>query len=357
MRASGAPLADPPANSGGHPRPGPADGPGERSAVAGRPIILLYNSAWGRWPDGSCATADCEFTTDRSRLPEAQAVVFHVPTLTAVERVPKYPGQLWVAWCMESAVTCPRLADGAFMRHFEVGMTYQRDAAVWTPYINPAVAAALIRPPRPKTAAASAVYLQSSRVNASGRVQYVAELMKRVKVDSYGAVLRNRAWPFEDAGQQSKLDLIASYKFTLAFENSVARDYVTEKFYDPLIAGSVPVYLGAPNVADFAPADGCFINAADFGGPAELAAHLNRLSENDTAYSQYLRWKSSGLDERFVRLVEPLARTPLERLCVVVRDHGHRPMPIGGRPTRPLAPSWRDSLARMLSRLGRTVRR
>src|SRR5512144_470109 len=86
MRASGAPLADPPANSGGHPRPGPADGPGERSAVAGRPIILLYNSAWGRWPDGSCATADCEFTTDRSRLPEAQAVVFHVPTLTAVER-------------------------------------------------------------------------------------------------------------------------------------------------------------------------------------------------------------------------------------------------------------------------------
>lgn len=38
----------------------------------------------------------------------------------------------------------------------------------------------------------------------------------------------------------------------MAFENVIAMDYVTEKFYDPLIAGSVLVYLGAPNIADFA---------------------------------------------------------------------------------------------------------
>lgn len=42
-------------------------------------------------------------------------------------------------------------------------------------------------------------------------------------------------------------------KFTLAFENSRARDYVTEKFFWPIDAGSIPIAYGAPNVALFAP--------------------------------------------------------------------------------------------------------
>ena len=43
-----------------------------------------------------------------------------------------------------------------------------------------------------------------------------------------------------------KLPLFARYKFALALENSLAHDYVTEKFYQPLLAGAVPIYLGVP---------------------------------------------------------------------------------------------------------------
>ena len=56
-----------------------------------------------------------------------------------------------------------------------------------------------------------------------------------------------------DKGSATKLETIKAYKFTLALENAIAEDYVTEKVYDPLIASSVPVYLGAPNIDDFAP--------------------------------------------------------------------------------------------------------
>jgi alpha-1,3-fucosyltransferase 10 len=322
--------------------------------AARAPLVVLYNAAWGRWPD--LHGGGCELSTDRRRLVEAAAVVFHVPTLTALDRPPKYPGQRWVAWSMESDVTCPRLADPAFMRHFELTMTYRRDASVWCPYFDRATVAELPRPPRPKTAAAPVVYLQSSRYNQSGRVQYVAELMRRVKVHSYGAVLRNQPWPIDDTGRDAKLELIERHKFTLAFENSIAIDYVTEKLYDPLVAGSVPVYLGAPNVRELAPADDCLIDAAEFSGPDALAAHLNHLIADDAAYARHLEWKTRGLSPRFLRLVEEAERPPFERLCALLS----REMPAGagrGRPSHPFGRPWPLIVRRLMSGLRTRARR
>ena len=44
------------------------------------------------------------------------------------------------------------------------------------------------------------------------------------------------------------MTLARQYLFTIAIENSLEYDYVTEKLWQPLAAGSVPIYLGAPNV-------------------------------------------------------------------------------------------------------------
>ena len=44
------------------------------------------------------------------------------------------------------------------------------------------------------------------------------------------------------------LRLVSRYKFTLAFENAIADDYITEKLWRPLKLGSVPVYFGSPSV-------------------------------------------------------------------------------------------------------------
>lgn len=42
--------------------------------------------------------------------------------------------------------------------------------------------------------------------------------------------------------------LMAKYKFTLAMENSICDDYITEKLWRPLHLGSVPIVLGSPKV-------------------------------------------------------------------------------------------------------------
>lgn len=43
------------------------------------------------------------------------------------------------------------------------------------------------------------------------------------------------------------------YKFYLAFENSVCRDYATEKFYNALLYNTVPIVYGGADYAKLAP--------------------------------------------------------------------------------------------------------
>ena len=40
--------------------------------------------------------------------------------------------------------------------------------------------------------------------------------------------------------------LLATYKFTIAMENGVCSDYITEKFWRPFMVGSVPIIFGSP---------------------------------------------------------------------------------------------------------------
>src|ERR1700731_2190231 len=84
---------------------------------------------------------------------------------------------------------------------------------------------------------------------------------------------------------------IASYKFCLSFENSLATDYVTEKFFDPILVGTVPVYRGAPNIQQFAPGEHAFINANEFSGPSDLAIYLKELDRDAVAYRRYFLWR------------------------------------------------------------------
>lgn len=284
------------------------------------PVILFYSP-----PYTSPAVAlrgcpeSCRVVDDLRLLPGADAVVFHIPTLHRDPLPEKRRNQIWVAASAESDVNYPRLADPAFISQFDYTMTYRRDADFWTPYFEPGILPALRTPTQPKDGDAAAVFLASSTVDRSGRTEYVRELMEHMTVASYGRVLRNRALPL-DEGRATKLKVIARYPFTLAFENSVTRDYVTEKFFDPLIAGSVPIYLGAPNVEDFAPGDRSYIDVTNFASPRDLAGFLNELAEAPERYAEYLAWKQRPLRRGFVEMVERQRTSGLCRLCMVLRE-------------------------------------
>lgn len=83
------------------------------------------------------------------------------------------------------------------------------------------------------------------------REAFCLALSKYKKVDCPGRSLNNmpRLETDENLGiWESKRRFISRYKFTIAFENYTYPGYHTEKILDPMLAGSIPVYVGNPDI-------------------------------------------------------------------------------------------------------------
>lgn len=160
---------------------------------------------------------------------------------------------------------------------------------------------------------ASSIFLQSGCNPPSDRDAYVHELMKHLRVDSYGQCLKNKELPAHlksplTMHDHSLRDFVGRYKFALTFENAICKDYITEKLWRPLAAGAIPVYKGAPNVLEWTPDNHSVILVDDFESPQHLADFLNKLAKNETEYNKYLSYKKKEIANQ--RLIEHLKNRP-----------------------------------------------
>lgn len=77
----------------------------------------------------------------------------------------------------------------------------------------------------------------------------------------------------------NKFDTLSKYKFSLCYENLYNENsYITEKIFDSLRMGVIPIYYGASNISDFIPRD-IFISKNDFKNYDDLYHYLINLSE------------------------------------------------------------------------------
>ena len=86
---------------------------------------------------------------------------------------------------------------------------------------------------------------------------------------------------------ESKKEVFANYKFSICYENAKGyRGYISEKIFDSMMGGCVPIYLGAPNVSEYVPRE-CYIDFNDFENYQELYTHINGMT--DSKYLEYIK--------------------------------------------------------------------
>lgn len=75
---------------------------------------------------------------------------------------------------------------------------------------------------------------------------------------------------------QAKLNVMSNYVFAFAIENQLDLGHVTEKLFDAIAAGCIPIYLGALDVFKFIPKN-CYINYRDFWNEKDLINHIKHM--------------------------------------------------------------------------------
>lgn len=76
----------------------------------------------------------------------------------------------------------------------------------------------------------------------------------------------------------AKHEVLSRYTYAICYENMEMRGYITEKIFDCLYVGTIPIYRGAPDVTDWIPPE-CFIDARRFPDYPALERHLAGLTE------------------------------------------------------------------------------
>jgi hypothetical protein len=74
----------------------------------------------------------------------------------------------------------------------------------------------------------------------------------------------------------TKWETMSNYDFTLCFENVRARGWLTEKLFECLRVGTIPIYWGASDIEELVAPD-CFIDMRQFSGYAELRTFLKSM--------------------------------------------------------------------------------
>ncbi|XP_052080728.1 glycoprotein 3-alpha-L-fucosyltransferase A-like [Mytilus californianus] len=241
-----------------------------------------------------CSYKNCKLITDKKLLSTSEAVIFHHNSFSTLPDKPR--GQIWIFASLESPYhTSKHFNTEKVKGKFNWTMTYRKDSEAFSPYAF--LKKQLHIPVKKYTSifmnkTKNIAWVVSNCQTQSKRQAYVKELSKYIDVDIYGRCGK----PCLFKGEHCKMHLSKTYRFYLSFENSLCKDYLTEKIFR-MYSNSIdfiPIVRGAPNAKDHLPQK-TYISTSDFQSPQKLAAFLKIIGSDKTRYISYLKEKHKYL--------------------------------------------------------------
>lgn len=257
--------------------------------------ILLWH-----WPFGTALSlkddvcwnlyniTGCRLTSQRSEFWNAEVVVFHNRELMGKETLPlnlfRPVSQKWAWMSLEAPENNGNLKP--FANLFNLTVSYRRDADISIPYGELQPQDQKVKD-YPINKSHLVCWVVSNYRSAHKRSQVFQQLKAIVPVKVYGR------WNKTPLRTADLVPTISQCYFYLAFENSLSKDYITEKLWkNAYQAGAVPIVLGASreDYKEVAAPDS-FIHVDQFASVKELARYVQELAADRKHYEEYFKWK------------------------------------------------------------------
>ena len=113
----------------------------------------------------------------------------------------------------------------------------------------------------------------------------------------------------------SKYEAMSRYTFALCYENMTLEGWINEKIFDAFLAGTIPIYLGAPDVADWVPKE-AFIDRREFENYTELDSFLRSLGPAEVA-----QYREAARDFLASEQFEPFSKEAFADIFVRSLEH------------------------------------
>jgi len=124
-------------------------------------------------------------------------------------------------------------------------------------------------------------------ISNSDRGSKFAELFNKLskynQIISGGKLLNNVGGRVPD-----KIEFMKKARFGLAIENTSAPGYITEKIADVFASGAIPIYFGAPDIADDFNKNS-FVNIGDYPSIDDAVKEIIEIDQNEARYQSMVQ--------------------------------------------------------------------
>lgn len=239
---------------------------------------------------------DCHWCNQKYVPPHLQnridAVAYHMVRRANGLGIPQHNNRvLTIGASMESNANYPKQKQAR--RNFDLTMTYELTSDIPIPYLNYGDQLKLQHSKRASLEGRLKVAAYVASNCEKSRQAYVANLIQHgLPVHSLGSCRVEGAVnkPIHKVAGE-KIKAISNYAAYLAFENSDATDYVTEKVYDGLRAGTITVYKGTESVNKFVPKNSIItVNGQNIG---DLVKKINETWNDEAKYAELQAWRKN----------------------------------------------------------------